>query len=69
MKPRHGVKFFAFTFLTALTALSSCTFGGAIEGKKGTLKISIFEGGNGSTAFHKLAEAYKKYNPEANKDI
>ena len=69
MKPRHGVKFFAFTFLTALTALSSCTFGGAIEGKKGTLKISIFEGGNGSTAFHKLAEAYKKYNPEANIEI
>lgn len=48
-----------------ILSLSGCNFGGKLEGVKGTLKISIFEGGNGNTAFNKLAEAYKVYNPDA----
>ena len=55
---------------------SSCLFGcGEKEnapeyrGVEGTLKISIFEGGNGNTWCGKVADAYKKYNPDAKIDV
>lgn len=62
-------------FLTLLSllgttfTLAGCTFGGGPKGIEGTLKISIFEGGGGNTVFHKLADAYKEYNPEAEINI
>lgn len=59
-------KFLVFFGLVGSTlSTSACNFGGKIEGKVGTLKISAFEGGNGSTVWDKLVEAYKKYNPDA----
>lgn len=55
----------AFLCMAIALSFGSACFG-KTTGTKGTLSIAIFEGGYGNTWGDALAEAYKKYNPDAN---
>lgn len=60
---KKGKILLSFLLLTSIP-VAGCA-NKTLTGKVGTLKISIFEGGGGNTWAHKVVEAYKKYNPQA----